>query len=105
MPLFALLSVIQPTLLVACQPQTVCTMNVLLPPETGKFWLAGVMLNVQLAPAWTTVTLVSAMVMNPERAVALGLASIMKLTPESPGVPEGPVVTCNQGYWVGTLTK
>src|ERR1039457_3235182 len=92
---------IQLTLLVACQPQAVCTRKVLVPPATGKFWLVGVMVNVQLAPAWVTVTLVSAMAMNPERAVASGLASTMKLTPASPGVPEGPVVMRSEERRVG----
>src|ERR1017187_10004631 len=96
MPLFALFSVIQFTLPAACQPQAVCTRKVPVPPATGKFWLVGVMLKVQLAPAWVTVTLISAMVMNPERGMALWLASAMKLTPASPGVPEGPVVMCSQ---------
>jgi hypothetical protein len=63
------------------------------------------MLKVQLAPAWVTVTLVSAMDMYPARAVAFGFASAMKVTPASPGVPEGPVVMCSQEYWVGTLAE
>src|ERR1017187_353005 len=106
MKLFALGSVIQFTLPAASQPHAVWTRKVPVPPATGKFWLVGVRLNVQLAPAWVTVTLISAMVMNPERGVAFGFWSTVKLTPSSPGIPETlPDGMCSHVNWLGTLTE
>src|ERR1035437_5601936 len=87
-------------LLVACQPlQLAWTLNVLVPPSTGKFWLVGVMLNAQLAPAWATVTVCSAMDNAPIRGMADRLASAMKVT-LLPGAPETSDVMCSQGVWV-----
>src|ERR1035437_735199 len=94
------LTAIQVKLLVACQRQLACTLNVLSPPPTGMFWLVGVMLNAQLAPAWVTVTVCTAMDNVPARGLAPRLASATNVTPESPAVPDGPDVMCSQGVCV-----
>src|ERR1035437_5357303 len=96
--------VIQFTLLVACQAQVAATLNVLSPPPTAKFWLLGVMAKAQLAPAWVTVTVCTAMDMVPLRGVAPRLASAMKLT-LVPGAPEGSDVMCSQFVVSETLAE
>src|ERR1039457_6245275 len=63
-------------------------------------WLVGVTAKLQMAPAWVTVTFCCPeMEITPTRAVAVRLASAVKVT-SVPGAPPYADVMCNQGYWI-----
>ena len=62
--------------------------------------------NVQFAsPSCVTVTTWVAITMLPARATAPGLASAVKVTPESPTTPDGPEVMCSQFVSIGTVAE
>jgi hypothetical protein len=97
-------SAIQSTFVVDCQGQLDCTVYVPSPPPTCILWVVGVIPKVQsVNPSCVTVTCCSPMLITPARATAPGLVSTVKLTPASPGVPEGPDVMWSHGVFPGTV--
>src|ERR1039458_4253120 len=58
--------------------------------------------KLQIAPAWVTVTFTCPEItIWPERGLAPGLASAVKVT-SVPGAPDTPDVMCSHGYWTGS---
>jgi hypothetical protein len=85
--------VTHPALLAAVheQPAVVVTATVPEPPAAAKDWLAGEILNAQLAPACVTVNVLPATVNVPVRGVVAVVAAAVKLTDPLP-VPLAPAL-------------
>jgi hypothetical protein len=101
LPLAPLVTVSQPSLLLAvhAQPVAAVTVRVPDPPPATAFAEAGAIVGAQGAPAWVTVNVLPPIVTVPVRAVVVGLAAMLYVTEPLP-LPDPPEIVIHAALLV-----